>query len=414
VLIETQQQSMSTASERALSDIGVLRQVFSHLGQGYWLFASPVSKLWKELYEQLQPQPVPASSLPFWVVLQRNQDCIQTTSFEAAFQSAASVREACEHGLQAQFRNHRLQRQAGREADVPTLMAAQDLGLAVADEFINSAAGAGQLEVLKLLHTQGVTLPVQLSVYAAGRAHVNVLRWLQQLGIAFDNYTAVSAAGRGCNEVLQYLLSEQAEFAVDKIELCRAVAQSGRLSTLQYLQEAGCPWADTIADQAAVSGSVEVMRWLRDQGATISTTTMQQAARHGHTELCQYLCAEGCHWDNTVTASTCEIGQTATLHWLLQQGCPMNADLCCTTAAGSGSIDVMRYLLEAGHATGARLQSMLNMAGVFGQLAAAQWLRQQGAEWPDVLSFLGMPWSEAVLAWARAEGCTSPDSLPEL
>eukprot|EP00953_Heterococcus_sp_UTEX-ZZ885_P015514 8731-Heterococcus_DN1.PRE.2 len=369
---------MSTASERALSDIGVLRQVFSHLGQGYWLFASPVSKLWKELYEQLQPPPVPASSLPFWRLCERR----------------------AEHGLQAQFHNYRLQRQAGREADVPTLMAAQDLGLAVDDEFINSAAGAGHLEALKVLHTQGFTLPVQLSMYAAGRAHVNVLRWLQQLGIAFDNYTAVIAASRGCNEVLQYLLIKQTEFAVDKVELCRAAAQSGRLSTLQYLQAAGCPWADTIANEAAVSGSVEVMRWLRDQGATISTTTMQQAARHGHTELC------------STSALRAATGTTLSQHQL--QGCPMNADLCCTTAAASGSIDVMRYLLEAGHATGARLQSMLNMASVFGQLAAAQWLRQQGAEWPTMLLFLGMPWSEGVLAWARAEGCTSPDSLPEL
>jgi hypothetical protein len=118
VLIETQQQSMSTASERALSDIGVLRQVFSHLGQGYWLFASPVSKLWKEWYEQVEPPPRPLYRKGIQELLQRNENCIQTTSFKAAFQSAACVREACEHGVQAQFHNRRLQCQAGSAATV--------------------------------------------------------------------------------------------------------------------------------------------------------------------------------------------------------------------------------------------------------------------------------------------------------
>jgi hypothetical protein len=62
------------------------------------------------------------------------------------------VREACEHGLQAQIHNHLLQCHAGREADVETLIAAQDLGFPVTDEFINSAAGAGYVDVLELLY----------------------------------------------------------------------------------------------------------------------------------------------------------------------------------------------------------------------------------------------------------------------
>eukprot|EP00953_Heterococcus_sp_UTEX-ZZ885_P042253 21482-Heterococcus_DN1.PRE.3 len=61
------------------------------------------------------------------------------------------------------------------------------------------------------------------------------------------------------------------------------------------------------------------------------------------------------------------------------------------------------------------LSSMLNAAGAHDNLAAAKWLRQQGAEWPDVIryfyvnSFDGYTeWSGEALAWARAEGCTSP------
>jgi hypothetical protein len=40
-------------------------------------------------------------------------------------------------------------------------------------------------------------------------------------------------------------------------------------------------------------------------------------------------------------------------------------------------------------------------------MAAAQWLRQQGAEWPAVLGKFHIKWSGTLLQWARREGCTS-------
>jgi hypothetical protein len=51
---------------------------------------------------------------------------------------------------------------------------------------------------------------------------------------------------------------------------------------------------------------------------------------------------------------------------------------------------------------------MLNAAASHHHLAAAQWLRQQGAEWPTVLRFDMQSWDTDVLQWARDEGCTSP------
>jgi hypothetical protein len=151
------------------------------------------------------------------------------------------VREACERGLQAQFYNYRLQTGAGLTASVETLVIAQDLGCAVTDAFINSAAGAGHVNVLVFLHdTQGVQLPAQLSIHAAANTRIDVLRWLQCSDIAFDEQTAVVAAAGAHIDVLQYLLSAHTEFTLDK-SLCRAAALAGQLQTLQYLREAGCP-----------------------------------------------------------------------------------------------------------------------------------------------------------------------------
>jgi hypothetical protein len=45
---------------------------------------------------------------------------------------------------------------------------------------------------------------------------------------------------------------------------------------------------------------------------------------------------------------------------------------------------------------------MLNAAGANSKLAAAKWLRQQGAEWPAVIN-----WCGCSLDWAGSEGCTA-------
>jgi hypothetical protein len=51
---------------------------------------------------------------------------------------------------------------------------------------------------------------------------------------------------------------------------------------------------------------------------------------------------------------------------------------------------------------------MLNAAGAHGRLAAAQWLRQRGAEWPAELVYGRHAWTGEVLTWARCEDCTAP------
>jgi hypothetical protein len=65
----------------------------------------------------------------------------------------------------------------------------------------------------------------------------------------------------------------------------------------------------------------------------------------------------------------------------------------------------MMYVQQQGIVfTADELTVMLNIGAASNKLAAAQWLRQQGAEWPDSLYC----WSQDIVAWARLEGCTSP------
>jgi hypothetical protein len=77
----------------------------------------------------------------------------------------------------------------------------------------------------------------------------------------------------------------------------------------------------------------------------------------------------------------------------------------CRQAAELGDTSAMTYMMQQVAAVPEHLCFMLDSACRSGQLAAAQWLRQQhGAEWPAGLT----DWPDDMVVWARAEGCDSP------
>eukprot|EP00953_Heterococcus_sp_UTEX-ZZ885_P029246 15543-Heterococcus_DN1.PRE.1 len=118
---------------------------------------------------------------------------------------------------------------------------------------------------------------------------------------------------------------------------------------------------------------------------------MQAAATCDQRATCAYLHAEGCLGDELTMYEAAIAKHWDTVRWLHEHGCPWDFEHMCLTAA---ELDV--------------LSAMLTLAGAYDHLAAAQWLRQRGSEWPPVLHFDGTDWSGDVLEWARAEGCDSP------
>jgi hypothetical protein len=341
---------------------------------------------------------------------QREDELCTTMHFTAigeVFQSPSCVRLACQHGLQALFASRKLQERAGLNADVPTLIAAQEFGLQVTTTYINAAAGNGRLAVLQLLHIdQGVELPADISNYAAASASMNVLRWLKQVGAAFNAGTTQCAAASGHVYVLQHLHDEACPWDARS---CKAAALNGQLEALRCLRANGCPWADDISCTAASSGSVPMMIWLGEEGAVITARTLINAAYSGHIALCEHLRAEGVPWAAAIATATIYLGHTEALQWVLEQGCPTDTSRMCWLAARYGHVSILslfktQRLLPAAQ----QLSPSLQAAGAHGQLAAAQWLMQQGAAWPVILRSSGVQWSGESLAWARAEGCSAP------
>ena len=218
-----------------------------------------------------------------------------------------------------------------------------------------------------------------LDMYAACSGSVDMLVWLAELACTFTQHASEGAA------------------------------RAGHVHVVEWLRTHGHPWdGSALCDIAATTGNVQMLQYLKEHAA-FSSDTLAAAAGAGQVHVCEFLLSERCPSDHRGCASAAAFGHCSTLRWLREHGCPMPAQIH-VAAAESGSVEVMAYLRAEGLLADARkLTYMLNCTGAHNQLAAAQWLRAQGAEWPARLRYMGaMPWSLMALAWARAEGCRSP------
>jgi hypothetical protein len=313
----------------------------------------------------------------------------KTTLSSAAIASPATAKLACKPECGLRFHDDdRLQLIAGQHASVQTLHTLRELGLPFGVVLVSSVALSGRLDILQhlLVEQRLWTPPCRLSYNAARSGNITMLDWLKR--------------GRWCS------------FGQDA---CAGAARAGKLATLQHLRSKGCDWdIYDIACCAAKSGSIEVVEWLRQRrDIVIGATVMSAAASAGHIHMCEHLRSSGCEWDDGACHEAAAADELDTLRWLREHGCPWDSFNVFFDAACRGSIAILEYVAAQGEVLDAeqRLGAM-NGAATYNQLQAAQWLRQQGAQWPAVLGYGNEQhvwrWTDAMLAWARAEGCTSP------
>jgi hypothetical protein len=230
---------------------------------------------------------------------------------------------------------------------------------------------------------------------------IEKLLYLKQQGCEYTEDTMMGATLKDHLAVCQYLMAEQCPCYDDA---CDAAAGGGHLEVVHFLHESGCPWdVDTICVSAAHSGSVELLQYLKQQGCVLNAAVMRAAAQRGDSPMCHYLRTEQCPWDSSACRAAARSDHVDTLRWLHEQGCPWNIHALRVTAAELGHLPVLVYLMGVEPAASAvQLTEMLNAAGFNRQCAAAQWLRQQGAQWPAVLIYGDSMWS--------IEACSGLDS----
>jgi hypothetical protein len=198
--------------------------------------------------------------------------------------------------------------------------------------------------------------------------------------------------------------------------VCSAACTAGDLAQLQWLHEHGTELAPAIAVQAAAAGRADMLKWMQTAGIpqSLKEEIFDAAAEHGQLQVCEYLHSVQCPWDAEVCEHAADSGHV--LGFLMDNGCPYNVDeLCaaavCEDADSMYSTELLQLLHEQGLLSStAQLTRLLRAAAASNSnLAAAQWLKQHGAEWPTKLvSANGKAWPGESLAWARAQGCTSP------
>jgi hypothetical protein len=198
------QQELRPAESNPLRDAGILQHIFSFV-PGYWLFLGAVCKEWETVYASMAEQQVRNLSL-----YDNAKPVIcgsRSTLYSAAVSSPATARLTISCGLETS-ENQQLQYVAGLYADVETLSALRELGLALSETVLEAVALSGRLHVLQRLRTeQRCPKPDQISYCAARSGSINMLKWLRaQSWCVFDAATCSgAAAGAHLAAVLTHL-----------------------------------------------------------------------------------------------------------------------------------------------------------------------------------------------------------------
>eukprot|EP00953_Heterococcus_sp_UTEX-ZZ885_P035170 18165-Heterococcus_DN1.PRE.1 len=242
---------------------------------------------------------------------------------------------------------------------------------------------------------------------AGNHADVATLAMAHMLGMQLTPTIMRGAAKRNKLTEVQYLCAQGCPWPS---ELLSDAVDRGQYELLRWCYEHGCPWPHIVAAliQAAASGNVELMAWVLQQpGTEFSRRVMCAAAEKGHTAMCKYLYAKQCPWAICSTCAAARCGNADLLRWLIDYGCPWDAEQLCMAAAASGSVEVLVYLQQLGILGDTEtLTYALDDALQHNKLAAAQWLKEQGAEWPTV--YYTRHWSSELLTWAVAKGFIPP------
>jgi hypothetical protein len=286
----------------------------------------------------------------------------KTTLYSAAVASPLTVRMAHSCGLTMDD-NYHLELRAGLHANIKTLMALSELGMPLSSALVEAVALSGRLDVLQhlLAKEQCCSMPSRISYYAARSGSISMLKWLQAEGIDFNYRT------------------------------CEGAANAGQLATLQFLQSEDCGWnRNDIAVAAAEGGSHQVVDWLQqEQRVVISADVMAAAASAGQIAMCKHLYSIGCEWSADACTEAVKSGHLATLQGLRDSGCPWDFNQVFIEAACHARVDILDYVIVQGEPPDAELLTdTLYYAGLHDQLQAVQWLRQHGAQWPDISLFL--------------------------
>jgi hypothetical protein len=181
-------------------------------------------------------------------------------------------------------------------------------------------------------------------------------------------------------------------------------ARSGCASKLQWLlAQHAVRLPATIAEYAATSGSVAMLQLLQQEGVAFTARTSGKAAEGGHVHVLQFLHSSACPIDWRACNTAAERGDLPMLRYLQSIGCEVAHEFVVDSAAESGSVEVMAWLIDE---CGAELMpSIMQTAAISHHLPLCQYLYDQGCPWSaETTEFLLKCKLLRELEWALSQG----------
>jgi hypothetical protein len=159
------------------------------------------------------------------------------------------------------------------------------------------------------------------------------------------------------------------------------------------------------AELAAVSGSVPMLKLLQQEHVAFTTRTSGKAAAGGHLPALQFLHSAACPMDWRADDAAAKRGDLPMLKFLHSIGHRLACYTLLISAAESGSVEVMAWLVERG----AELRSfLLQMAAWCHHLQLCQYLFDKGCQWTaDATDFLLALECLRELKWVLSQGIES-------
>ncbi|KAG5184144.1 hypothetical protein JKP88DRAFT_245008 [Tribonema minus] len=355
-----------TASTAAtVSEDFVLAQVLVFIGTRDWLFAGgSVCKKWTSVY------------------LHSAIGGTRCTHYGAAVTTLARLQLAVSSGLKLDahcvIRDQRVFsvcHAAGRHASREALLWAREHGLPWHEHIAVGAIQGGRLGLLAWLRDE------------------HCCPWTPRV-LAQAALLSADADGDGPRDggaaavaALDWLWARAADGRWERGGgVCRRAAQRGHVRALAWMKAHGCLWDEGLVAAAAGSGQRAALEWLRNEG--------------------------GCEWSEATLSAAAIGGHYELVLWLKDQGCPWPSETMALDAALGGSVPLLTWLQargEGGSWSRDALGAMLWRACFMNHLAAAKWLRDQGAPWPSSLLKVQKQgaacWRLSVLQWAISNGC---------
>jgi hypothetical protein len=405
-----------SAAARALDNVHTLQHVLEYTGSGEWVFLSTVNFDWLRLYYVLSDD---KKLMNADIYSHKSVTATASTTLaSAAFASPSRVRLASVCGLQLANSSPQLQLLAGLHASVETLAAAQRCGLLLSSHVVAGAVlSADTGKVSWLLQQQHCRVPYDVADYAARSGSLSMVQWLQQklgesLVITFSAVAMAHAAGH--EHIAAYIERELGGDSSCMDRACAIAIKSNDLSRLMWLHALGFPLGEESELSAAaqqctcpklltwlahVQGSADYAR-LAKVCAANPERAMLRAVQLGQLSVCASL-RSTCTLSIKLVAAAVGNRDVVTLRWLLQQGCPYSDRALLHSIVEQGDVPVLECLVDSAvRSSSALLTSLLTAAVQNDRLAAAQFLRQQGAQWPFLVSKVA---HNATAQWALAD-----------